>query len=331
MADAQVDPVKEALEKFLPSFPQGPVGTEVVGIEDALGRIAAEDVAADLDSPPYSRSIMEGYVITAGETQRASEQKTVSFEITGEIPPGRADIQSLSPGSACQVVTGSFIPRGDLTVARVFDVERKDNTIFVKRPFKEGENIELQGCDLKKGTITLAKGKRITPSDIGLLAGQGLLKVTVAARPRVAIFSSGNEVLPPTEKLKPGYIWDSNAYALSALVKENGGTPHFRGIIKDDLGFFTGEVKKALGESDMVLISGGTAAGGKDFIKDVISGCGSPGVLVNGVPMRSGKPLIMGVLSQKPIVCVAGHPPEAIRGFDLFGKPALARLLGLKS
>jgi molybdopterin molybdotransferase len=148
--------------------------------------------------------------------------------------------------------------------------------------------------------------------------------------PKAAIFSSGDEVIPPTQSMKPGYIWDCNSYGLSALVKAHGGIPMFKGIMKDDFDQFKDHLKKALQDTDMIIISGGTAVGGRDFVADLINALGSPGVVVNGVPMRGGKPLIMGVVSQKPIVCVAGHPPEAIRGFHLFGKPALARLLGLQ-
>ena len=128
--------------------------------------------------------------------------------------------------------------------------------------------------------------------------------------------------------MKPGYIWDCNSYGLSALVKAHGGLADFMGIMKDDFDSFKGHLQMVLQRADMVLISGGTAVGGRDFITDLINGLGSPGVIVNGVPMRGGKPLIMGVVNRKPVICVAGHPPEATRGFHLFAKPALAKLLG---
>jgi molybdopterin molybdotransferase len=325
------DPVKAALDRYLPSFPAGPIEVEKVPIEKALGRISANDVKAAIDSPPYPRSIIEGFVVNTTDIQRVSEQTPVTLSIQGEITVGMSKAAPVPHGGAVQVSTGSLIPSGNMTVIRHSDVEQMGNKIIVKRPLQGSSNIETQGCDLKKGTTLLPKGKRLTPVDIGLLASQGILKVSVAKRPKVAIFSSGNEVIPPSKPFKPGFIWDSNAYALSASILEQGGIPSFKGIMKDDFNAFLNRLKKTLPQVDMILISGGTAVGGRDFIKELLNATGKPGTLIDGVPMRSGKPLIMGVVSKKPIVCVAGHPPEALRGFTLFGIPTLTRLLGKSS
>lgn len=322
------DPVQAALESFLAVVPQGVSGAEKVPLSSARGRILAADVTAGVDDPPYSRSIMEGYVLVASEAAAASAERPVTLQVVGEIPVGAGEAKGLGPGTAMRVTTGSFIPAGDFAVVKQWDVTQEGDRIRLTRPLAQNENIETQGCDRKKGSLLFAKGRRITPADIFLLAGQGILEVSVAKRPRVAIFSSGNEVIPPTEPFRVGAIWDCNSFGLSALVEEAGGAPLFKGIIQDDFDLFAKRLKEALAEAEMVVISGGTAIGGRDFTVDLVNAAGAPGAVVKGVPMRSGKPLVLGAAGSKPIVCVAGHPPEAARGFNLFGRPALGRLLG---
>ncbi|MCG3115976.1 MAG: molybdopterin molybdotransferase MoeA [Candidatus Manganitrophus sp. SA1] len=328
MMSQKDDPVQTALESFLAVVPQGVSGAEKVPLSSARGRILAADVTAGVDDPPYSRSIMEGYVLVASEAAAASAERPVTLNVVGEIPVGAGEAKGLGPGTAMRVTTGSYIPAGNFAVVKQWDVTQEGNRIRLTRPLSQNENIETQGCDRKKGGLLFAKGRRITPADIFLLAGQGILEVSVAKRPRVAIFSSGNEVIPPTEPFRAGAIWDCNSFGLSALVEEAGGTPLFKGIVKDDFDLFAKRLKEALAESEMVVISGGTAIGGRDFTVDLVNAAGAPGAVVKGVPMRSGKPLVLGAAGSKPIVCVAGHPPEAARGFNLFGRPALGRLLG---
>ncbi len=329
MATPSGDPVQGALEKFLAAFPPGPLGSEEVSLETLPGRVLSDEIRAVIDSPPYSRSIIEGYLVNAPETENASDQNPVVLKITGQIIPGQSHIKAVKPETTIEVNTGSYVPpMVGLAVVRQMDAQRQSDQITIRKPVPEAANLEVQGCDIKKGTTLLKKGHQITPEDITLLAGQGILSVKATRMPKVAIFSSGDEVIPPTQPMKPGYIWDCNSYGLSALVKAHGGIPIFKGIMKDDFDQFKENLKKALQETHMIIISGGTAVGGRDFVADLINALGSPGVVVNGVPMRGGKPLIMGVVGQKPIVCVAGHPPEAIRGFHLFAKPTLSRLLG---
>ncbi len=329
------DPVQSALQKFLLAFPAGPLGSEEISLETLPGRVLSDEIRAVIDSPPYSRSIIEGYLVNVSDTENASDQNPVVLKIAGKITPGQSHIKAVKPETAIEVNTGSYVPpMVGLAVVREMDIQRQSasggDQFTIRKPVQESANLEIQGCDLKKGTTLFKKGHLINPEDISLLAGQGILSVKVARMPKVAIFSSGDEVIPPTQPMKPGYIWDCNSYGLSALVKAHGGTPVFKGVMKDDFDQFKDHLKKALQETDMIIISGGTAVGGRDFVADLINALGSPGVVVTGVPMRGGKPLIMGVVGQKPIVCVAGHPPEAIRGFHLFGKSVLAKLLGLQ-
>jgi molybdopterin molybdotransferase len=213
-------------------------------------------------------------------------------------------------------------------VIRAWDAKRAGQRVTCSSPIQAAANIEAQGCDLTRGTVVVAKGTLIGPDEISLIASQGIDAVAVAARPVVGIFGSGNEVIPHTARPTPGAIWDCNTPALSALIRREGGVPKPYGVIRDDFDTFLRAVKAALPYCGMITIAGGTAVDGREFVRDLVAALGQPGVLVNGVPTRSGKPLIMGVIGQTPIVCVAGHPPEALRGFRLFGAPALGRLLG---
>jgi molybdopterin molybdotransferase len=322
------DPVAMAAEAFLALVPKGPLAAEAVPLQAALDRVLAVDVSATIDDPPYSRSIMEGYVVLTSDAASASAERPVLLEVAGEIPVGNGAADGLQSGKALGVTTGSYIPEGDYSVVKDWDVSKTENRIRLVRPLSKHENIEIRGGERKKGTILLPKGRRIGPADLFLLASQAILEVAVARRPKVAIFSSGNEVISPTEPFKVGLIWDCNSYGLSGLVEASGGAPSFKGIVKDDFDSFLKRIKEALQAADMVVISGGTAIGGKDFTVDLVKAAGAPGAVVKGVPMRSGKPIVLGVAGVKPIVCVAGHPPEAARGFTLFGKPAVGRLLG---
>lgn len=322
------DPVHAALAAFLPACAEGPLAVERVSVDDAWNRVTAEDIKAAIDSPPYARSILEGYLVHAADTATASEQRPATFTIAGAIAPGDPAPVHAGGGTAWEVTTGSAIPEGPLAVLRQWDVARDGRTVTCPRPVQEGANIEAQGCDLKQGAVVVPKGARLGPDDLALLAAQGLESVPVSGRPIVGIFGSGNEVIPHTARLTPGAIWDCNTPALAAFVRQEGGIPKSYGIMRDDFEGFLRAVKAALPHCGMIVIAGGTAVGGRNFIADLVSALGSPGLLVNGVPMKSGKPLIMGVADGVPIVCVAGHPPEALRGFRLFGVPALARLLG---
>ncbi|MBI4714383.1 MAG: molybdopterin molybdotransferase MoeA [Nitrospirae bacterium] len=327
----KMEPWREALEKFLAAFPEGPISRETVDLRQAAGRVSAGEVPARTDIPPFSQALMEGVLVYAADTDGAAPGAPVGLEIAGKIEAGAAERPSLSPGKGLEVFTGSLLdgfPPERVAVVPFRELKKEGNRIAVERRSRAGENIELRGKELRTGATLIPGGKRLGPAEIGLLAGQGILQAAVAGRQTVALFSSGNEVLPPSEPIRPGCVRDANSYALSAAVTECGGIPRFYGIMKDDLEGFTAALRRALGECDMAVIAGGTLAGGKPFIEELVRAMGHPGIVINGVPMRSGKPLIMGVAGTQPIVCVAGYPPEALRGFGLFGRPAIARLLG---
>lgn len=323
---SEQSPLTEAQQKFSDSIPFRSLAGETCAIEQAPGRVLARDVTAPEDMPPYHRAIVEGFLIHTADGAGASEDKPVSFRIVGSVRPGDKQCPPFKNGQAVRIATGSLVPDGPYSSVRAWEAKEAGDTFTITRPFPPRFFIEEKGCDLKQGAVAVAAGTRLDAAAIGTIAALGIASVTVTARPKVTIFASGDEVIPYTQALTPGAIRDSNTLMLAAAVTAAGATPLVGGIMRDDFDKFVAAVKAALASSDMVLISGGTAVGGRDFISDLVKAVGE--LVVDGVPMRSGRPLIMGHAKGKPIVCVACHPPEALRGFRLFGIAALNRLTG---
>lgn len=319
-------PLLAAQEKFINAIRHGATGTESVALEHALGRTLAKPLLAQEDSPAYHRAIVEGFIVHAAATQGASEDNPVKFKITGHVRPGDSHCPSFASGEAIEVTTGAIVADGPVAIVRMWEAKRDGDSFTITRPFPPRFFIEDQGCDIKKGSEIIAAGTVLQPHHIGTLASLGIGTVEVGRQPQVTLIASGDEVIPYKGEFRPGLIRDCNTPMLSAAVTAAGGIPQSAGIMSDDFDTFVSVVQQVLEVADMIVISGGTAVAGHDFISDLIREVG--GLLVDGVPMKSGRPLIMGIANGKPIVCVAGHPPEALRGFRLFGAPAIGKLLG---
>ena len=323
---AEQSPMIQAQTDYVEALPFRSLARETVSLEQALGRVLASDLLAPMDVPPYPRSIVEGYVVATDETKPASEDAAISFSIAGKVLPGESQCPKPEPGTGIEVVTGSIVPAGNYSIVRMWDATIEGDTFRITRPFPPGFFIEAQGCDIKKGSVILSAGHQLTPTDIGNIASLGISTIEVMKQPQVVVFASGDEVIPYTQAPKPGYIFDCNSVMLSAAITQAGGIATQGGIQGDDFEAFVTTVRTALSDADMVVISGGTAVNGRDFISDLIRELGD--LVIDGVKMRSGRPLIMGHAKGKPIVCVAGHPPEALRGFTLFGVAAINRISG---
>lgn len=319
-------PLTKAQSDFASQLTFRSQGAETITIDAALNRICYQDVTATMDSPPYARAIVEGFLVNTSETANANESAPVNFQINGEILPGDQTAIAPKAGEAVKIATGSLIPEGDYSAIRPWEAKTSDNTLSVSRPFPPRFFIEEQGCEQRTGDTLITQGAVISAEHIGLLASMGANEIDVAKKVRVTIFSSGDEVIPHTENFIIGHIFDCNSPMLSAAVDNAGGIARAGGIQSDNFDNFVSAAKKALQDSDMLLISGGTAIDGRDFISDLVKELGS--LVIDGVPMRSGRPLIMGTADAKPIVCVAGYPPEALRGFMLFGQLAINIMTG---
>ena len=323
---SEPSPLIAAQRKFVDALPLRGLAAETCPLEQGLARVLAEDIGAPTDMPPYPRVIVEGFLIHTEDSQGASESKPVTFKVAGSVMPGDRQSPSFGRGQALRVATGSIAPEGAYSVVRMFEAQQKGEEFSIARPFQPRFFIEEQGCDIKKGAVAVPVGTRLEPSHIGAIASLGIARIRVSTRPEAVIFASGNEVVPYDQTPAPGQIRDSNSVMLAAAVSAAGGVPTNAGIMRDNFDSFVAAVRSALDHSDMVVISGGTAVGGRDFISDLVKAVGE--LIIDGVPMRSGRPLIMGRAKNKPLVCVAGHPPEALRGFRLFGVAAIDRLQG---
>jgi len=326
VTDSSQSPLTEAQANFANKLGFRSLKSESVTLANALNRIAYEDILAPIDSPPYARAIVEGYLVNTAETKGADDDNKIQFTINGAINPGEETAASPAAGEGILVATGSLIPAGDFSIVRMWEADVDGKQFSISRPFPPGFFIEAQGCDIEKNSVVVKAGDKITPELIGTLASLGIDNIAVTIIPRVTIFASGDEVLPHTASFKPGYIFDCNSPMLSAATQAAGATAITAGIQSDNFDDFVKALKTALSNSDMVVIAGGTAVGGRDFISDLLSEVGE--VIQDGVQMKSGRPLIMGIAGDKPIVCVAGHPPEALRGFKLFGTLAINVLTG---
>jgi len=319
-------PLVEAQRAFAEKLPFRSLSNETCTLKNALSRTTSQDISAPLASPPYSRAIVEGYLVNTVDTKAASDDSAVSFKIVGEIKPGDEKAMHPASGEGIQVSTGSIVGDGNYSIVRMWEAKVSGDNFSISRPFPPRFFVEEQGCDIKQGSTIIPAGTKLTPTHIGKLASMGINEVNVIKRPTVTVFASGDEVLAHTDSIKPGYILDCNTPMLTAAVNEQGGVANVGGIQSDNFDDFVATVKNALTNSDMVVIAGGTAVDGRDFISDLLREVGE--LVIDGVQMRSGRPLIMGVANGKPLVCVAGHPPEALRGFQLFGTLAINRITG---
>lgn len=324
----QVVTVAQALDRLLPRL--APLGrVEPLGLLDALDRVTAEDLRSPVDLPAFARSTMDGFAVRAADTYGASEGLPAYLELCGEVPMGRAAEVAVGPGQAARVHTGGMIPPGADAVVMVENTQALGpDTVEVVRPVAVGENVVPVGEDVRRGDLLFAAGHRLRPQDLGGLAGVGIARVEVAARPRVAILASGDEVVPPERPVAPGQIRDINSYSIAAQARRAGGQPLLCGIAPDDSARLRAMAAEALDGADALIISAGSSVSTRDMTAQVIGELGAPGVLVHGVAIHPGKPTILALVGAKPVFGLPGNPVSTMIAFDLFVAPALRRLLG---
>ncbi len=307
-----------------------PLGrAEDLPLAEALGRALAADLRAPGDLPAFPRATMDGYAVRAADTYGASEGLPAYLTLCGEVPMGRPAALSIGPGQAARVHTGGMIPPGaDAVVMLEHTQPLDDATIEVVRPAAVGEHIIPVGEDVRAGELLFPRGHVLRPQDLGGLAGVGLHRVPVAARPRVAILASGDEVVPAEATPGPGQVRDINSHTIAALTARAGGEPRPRGIAPDDLAALRAMAREALAQADVLIISAGSSVSTRDMTAEAIASLGAPGVLVHGVAIHPGKPTILAVADGRPVFGLPGNPVSAMIAFELFVAPALRRLQG---
>ncbi|MEM3726231.1 MAG: molybdopterin biosynthesis protein [Candidatus Bathyarchaeia archaeon] len=322
--------VEEAKRILYAHFTPKPVGIEAVPLTQAYGRVLAEDVQAQIDVPPFDRATMDGFAVHAEDTFGAEEEKPVILEIVGKIGAGERPEIDVEKGQAVEISTGAPIPKGANAVVMVEHTWQDGKTLRVFKPVSPGENIMASGSDIMAGELILRKGTVLTPREIGVLASIGVTEVKVFRKPTVAIISTGNEIVQPGKPLEYGKIYDINAYSIYASAIENGGQPVLLGIVKDEAELITRKLREGLQKADMVITSGGTSAGVGDLLYQIIDNLGKPGILVHGVSVKPGKPLIIAVVDGKPLFGLPGYPTSALTIFQIFVMPVLREMAGLK-
>jgi len=314
------------------------VGAEEVGLDDALGRVLAGPVAAPEAVPQFQRSTMDGYAVCARDTFGASVGAPQYLEIKGEVLMGAAPVRPLLPGEAFRVPTGAMLPEGaDAVVMVEYTAEHPDLTLEVRRAVAPGENLLAPGEDVPAGKLLFDAGARLRPQDLGLLAALGITRLKAYRRPRVAILSSGDEIVPVARQPGPGQVRDANAHLAAAQVREGGGLPLLLGIIPDDFGALRAALAAAINDADLVLISGGSSVGARDLTLAAIRDLPASEVLVHGVAIRPGKPTILAAVGlgsgsgARPLLGLPGHPASAEVVMEVLGRPLLAHLSGLEA
>jgi len=312
----------ELPEDVLASFSCfSPVKQEIVALEEGLNRVLAKDFYAPEDFPGFRRATMDGYALKAEETFGASEAVPVWLTVVGEIKMGEVSSFTLKRGEAVKIATGGMLPEGANAVVMVEHTQLVDETtVEVFKPVAPLQNIMLADEDFAKGGLVLPKGHRLRPQDLGVLAAFGQQKIEVYKRPLVAIISTGDEVVPLQECPRPGQVRDVNSYTLSALTEEAGGIPLRMGIVRDDPKALKSVCQEAIERADVVLISGGSSVGMRDFTLEIIKSFPKSEILCHGIAISPGKPTIFARIGEKAIWGLPGQVASAIIVFSVFVK-----------
>jgi molybdopterin molybdotransferase len=327
-------PVSEALNQLLEAFSTS--GVEKIPLRKAAGRVLAEPVRARVDLPPFSNSSMDGFAVRIADVSRASPSSPTVLAVIEDIPAGKTPAATLQAGQAARIMTGAPIPDGAEAVVPVEDTDfnQRDpgtpapESVTIYKAARPGDNIRPAGQDLRSGEEALAPGQRLRPQDVGFLAMLGVAEAPVYRQPRVALFSTGDELVPPQQPLEPGKIHDSNSYTLAGLVARSGGVPIELGIAPD-----RAEAVQALfdqaaaGQADLILSTAGVSVGAFDYVRDVLERRGK--LTFWRVNMRPGKPLAFGSYQDIPFIGLPGNPVSAFVGFEVFVRPALHKMAGL--
>jgi putative molybdopterin biosynthesis protein len=327
----------EARARFEQHLDLSPLAAETVPLAAALTRVLAHDVVAAVDAPPFDRSNVDGFALRAIDTIGASDTAPKIFRLNAEvIACGDAPALEVAPGTATTIATGGVIPRGADAVVMIEQTElikegapRNEPSIELRRAAAPGQFISYAGSDIARGETLLRRGARIGSREIGMLAACGLASIDVVRRPKVAVLSTGDELVAPGSPLKPASVYDSNGAIIAAAVTEAGGEPQAMGAYPDDEAALEKAVREALAASDMVVLSGGTSKGAGDLSHAIVSRLGPPGILVHGVALKPGKPLCLGVIGTTPIVVLPGFPTSAIFTFHAFVAPVIRARAGL--
>ena len=319
--------VAEALAGFRPARR---TSVTAVALADGLGRVLAEPVFAPHDLPGFARSTVDGYAVRAADTYGASEGLPGYLEVAGEVAMGAPATVAVAPGGAVAIPTGAVLPDGADAVVMVEHTQQAmTGTVEVLRPVAPGEGMVRADEDARTGEELVPAGRPLRAQDLGLLAAAGVVGLAVLERPRVAIISTGDELVDPaTPRLRAGQVRDASTVALAALIREAGGEPVVRGIVADDRSALQAALASALAVADVVVVSAGSSVGGRDETAAAVAALGPPGIWCHGLALRPGKPTLLAECGDVPVIGLPGNPRSALVVFRLVGMPIVRRVAG---
>ena len=328
----EVVSAEEARARFARHIDLSPLPPAVVNLSDALGRVLAHDVTASIDVPPFDRANVDGFALRSADTAGASDIAPRRFPLNGEvIVCGHAPALEVSPGSATTIATGGMVPRGADAVVMIEHTELLDGdgapAIDLRRTVAPGQFISYAGSDIARGEVVLRRKTRLSSREIGMLAACGVATVEVVRKPKVAVLSTGDELVAPGGTLGPARVYDSNGAIIAAAVTEAGGEPVPFGAFPDDEVALELAMRTALDVCDIVVLSGGTSKGAGDLSHRIVAKLGE--ILVHGVALKPGKPLCLAVIGGKPLAVLPGFPTSAIFTFHAFVAPVIRARAGL--
>jgi molybdopterin molybdotransferase len=305
------------------------LGVETVPLDDALGRVCGADIASPEDLPPLPRSTMDGFAVRAADTFGASDSIPAFLDVAGAVAMGRLPDVDIGRNQAAAIPTGGFLPQGaDAVVMVEYTAPAGKGAIEVSRPVTAAENVLGKAEDVAAGEVVIPVGRRLLAQDIGLLAGLGITEVAVYRRPRAAVISTGDEIVPVTEVPSPGRIRDINAHSIAALVRSAGGEAEMFDSVPDDPAQLRAALETALASADVVALSGGSSVGERDHMVSVVTSLSGAVVHAHGIAISPGKPTLVASVGGKPVFGLPGHPVSALVVAQVFFAPFIRYLEG---
>jgi len=301
-----------------------------ISLDDAMGRVVSQDVQAGENSPPFDKSPLDGYALQAKDTENAGQPGGVKLHVIEEVRAGYTPTKKVTSGTAIKIMTGAPLPEGADVVVKYEDVDRTGDYIKIGHTLQAGSNRIHAGEDIVKGEAVAAKGTLLTPPFIGLLASIGIADVPVFKEVKVAILSTGDELVDPAQELQPGKIFNSNLHSLRASCLKLGVQPVSFGIVPDNEAATAERITEALQETDIVITTGGVSAGDYDVVLDALHKIGA-NILFWKVDMKPGSPIIAAEKDNKLIIALSGNPAAAFITFDLIAVPLVKKMMGLGS
>lgn len=321
---SRLTPLEEVLEKLLSSIQLNPI--EEINLIESLNRILATDIVSEMDIPPFNRSAMDGYAIRAEDSFNASPKNPKKIKKVGTIEIGESSTFKLNKNEGIKISTGAPIPDGADAVVKIEDTEIENDIINLYISLPPGKNVSKRGEDIKKGTQVLNEGTELKAEHIALLSSLGFNKVKVRNKPKISVFSSGDELLEPGNPLQPGKIYNSNTPMISTLIKIYGGTVIRGETIQDDKIIIKNKLIEAAEDSQIIIFTGGTSVGTKDYLPEIVNEVGT--ILTHGIAQRPGAPVLIGFLNETLIFCLPGTPVAAYVSFLNITGLTIRKMLG---